>query len=57
MEVFMRSKSFLIGILGLILFVQGCSTLKGAGKGAGEGFKKDWKALGKVDEWMREKLW
>jgi len=49
----MRSRTILIGILGLMLFLQGCATCKGAA----EGFKEDWKALGKVDEWMRENLW
>ena len=35
------------------LFLQGCATCKGAA----EGFKEDWKALGQADEWMRENLW
>lgn len=49
----MRSKRFLAGILGLILFMQGCATVKGAQ----EGFKEDWKALQETDGWMREHLW
>ena len=53
MEVFMRSKRFLISVLGLILFLQGCSTLKGAQ----EGFKEDWKALTEADGWIQEHLW
>ena len=52
-EVFMRSKRFLISVLGLILFMQGCSTFKGAK----EGFKEDWKAVVGADGWMREHLW
>ncbi|MCK5591677.1 MAG: hypothetical protein KAI72_06955 [Candidatus Pacebacteria bacterium] len=57
----MRSKIFLISVLGLILFMQRCSTLKkstkGAAKGAKEGFKEDWEAIQEVDGWMREHLW
>jgi len=49
----MCSKRFLAGVLGLILFVQGCSTLKGAQ----EGFKEDWKALVEADGWIQEHLW
>ena len=49
----MRSKRFLISVLGLILFVQGCSTLKGAQ----EGFKEDWKVLVEADDWVKENLW
>ncbi|MBN1869330.1 MAG: hypothetical protein JW847_01965 [Candidatus Omnitrophica bacterium] len=49
----MRSRMILIGVLGMILFLHGCATLKGAA----EGFKEDWKALGKADDWMREHLW
>lgn len=53
MEGFMRSKRFIMGVLGLLLFLQGCSTIKGAK----EGFKEDWKALGKADKWIQENLW
>lgn len=49
----MRLTKLLICVLGLVLFVQGCATLKGAK----EGLKEDWKALGKTDDWMREHLW
>ena len=49
----MSSKRFLICALGLILFLQGCSTLKGAT----EGFKEDWKSLEGADGWIRENLW
>ena len=49
----MRLKTFIITILGLMLFLQGCSTLKGAK----EGFKEDWKVLNKADGWMQEHLW
>ena len=53
MEVFMRSKRFLIGVLGILLFMQGCATIKGAQ----EGFKEDWKDLQEADGWVREHLW
>lgn len=53
----MRCKRFIFGFLGLLLFFQGCGTLKGASKGAAEGFKEDWQALQKTDGWMRENMW
>ena len=52
MEDFMRLRIVLV-VFGLIVFMQGCSTLKGAK----EGFKEDWKALTKVDDWMQKNLW
>jgi hypothetical protein len=61
MEGFMRSKVFLVSALGLILLLQGCSTIKksskGAAKGAKEGFKEDWAALQKADGWIKENMW
>ena len=53
MEVFMRSKRFLVSVLGLILLMQGCGTVKGARKG----FKEDWKTVLQADDWMRENMW
>ena len=53
MEDPMRFKVFIIFILGLMLFMQGCATFRGAK----EGFKEDWKALGEVDDWMEEHMW
>ena len=35
------------------LFLQGCNTLKGAGNG----FKEDWKVMSKFDQWLQEKMW
>ena len=52
-EDLMRSKVLIIIIFGLILFIQGCATFKGAK----EGVKKDWKSLGKVDDWIQENMW
>jgi hypothetical protein len=49
----MRSKSLLVVVLGMMLFLQGCATFKGAK----EGFKEDWKALTKADDWIQEHLW
>ena len=49
----MRSKIILLAVLGLMLFLQGCSTCKGAA----EGLREDWKSLEGVDGWMRENLW
>ena len=53
MEGFMRLRTMGIVIFGLILFLQGCGTIKGAS----EGFKEDWKVMQKADGWMRENLW
>jgi len=44
---------WVILMFGLIIFAQGCGTLKGAR----EGFKEDWKALQKTDDWIRENMW
>lgn len=52
MEACMRLR-IIFAVFGLIVFMQGCSTVKGAQ----EGFKEDWKALMKVDDWMQEHLW
>ena len=49
----MRSKVFHIFVFGLIFFMQGCATFQGAK----EGFKEDWKAVGKIDDWMKENMW
>ena len=53
----MCSKKFLVGILGLIIFVQGCATLKETKEGAKEGAKKSWSVLATADEWIQEHLW
>ena len=53
-----RNKALLmLGLLCLLIFVGGCETLKGAGKGASEGAKKDWEKAQEVDVWMRKNLW
>ena len=52
-EGFMRFKTFIIVMVGLTAFLQGCSTLKGAK----EGLKKDWKAVCTIDDWIKEKVW
>jgi hypothetical protein len=49
----MRSKILVLVMLGMVIFGQGCATMKGAK----EGFKEDWKALQKADDWMKENLW
>ena len=49
----MRSKALIAVVFGLILFVQGCATFEGAK----EGFKEDWEALGRVDDWMKDNMW
>ncbi len=49
----MRSKILAMVVLGLMLCLHGCATIKGAS----EGFKEDWKAAQKADDWMRENMW
>lgn len=53
----MRLKAIIIVMIGLTFCLQGCSTFKGAAKGASEGAQEDWKALQKVDTWIQENLW
>ena len=49
----MRLKALIIVLIGAMLIMQGCATFKGAK----EGFKEDWQALGRVDDWMKENMW
>ena len=56
-EEYMRLKANIVVIIGLIFFLQGCSTIKNASKGAVIGAKEDWAALGKADGWIKENLW
>jgi hypothetical protein len=42
---------------GLMICLQGCSTLKGVSAGAQEGFRKDWQAVLKLNDWMKEHMW
>ena len=53
-----RTKALLlaISILGTML-ITGCETIKGIAQGAQEGAKKDWHALMRTDDKMREVLW
>ena len=53
----MRVKAMVAIIIGALFFLQGCSTVKNAAKGAATGAKEDWEALKKTDGWMRENLW
>ncbi len=52
-EDFMRMRTLIIASFILMLSLQGCATCKGAG----EGFKEDWKSVGNIDDWMRENMW
>jgi len=49
----MYSKMLIIVLFGLMVFFQGCNTIKGGT----EGFKKDWKELNAADGWIKENLW
>ena len=49
----MYSKMLIIVLFGLMVFFQGCNTLKGAK----DGIKKDWKELNKADGWLKENMW
>ena len=49
----MYSKTVIIILLGLMIFLQGCNTLKGAK----DGLKEDWKTIAGVDGWIQETFW
>lgn len=41
----------------LLIGASGCNTIKGAGEGAADGFKKDWQAMKKIDDKFQENYW
>ncbi len=43
----------ILGLFGIMFFLYGCETAKGAAEGA----KKDWQNAKKADDWMRKNLW
>ena len=53
---FYKLEVFLLLVI-LIFNLTGCSTLKGIGNGAVEGFKEDWQVLKKWDESFKENWW
>lgn len=57
----MIKKGFVLALLAWLLFLGGCETTKGlvggVAGGVSEGAKKDWAALKRVDNWMRENMW
>jgi len=59
---------FLVLFFSSVLFICGCETAKGAvkgtvngvgavGAGIGEGSKKDWAAVMKADDWVKDNMW
>lgn len=45
-------------ILGFLLVsFSGCNTVKGAAKGAADGFSQDWKEAKKIDDWLQKNAW
>lgn len=46
-----------IVLLGFLILIGGCETVKGTFAGAANGMKRDWQALQGADAWMREILW
>jgi predicted small secreted protein len=48
-----RKRAALFILLIFIIMLSGCETMKGAAGGA----KKDFQALKKADQWMRDNLW
>lgn len=51
-------QAMLFLLLGVFLVsFSGCSTIKGAAKGAAEGFSQDWQKAKKIDDWLREHAW
>ena len=53
MEDRMRSKVNIIVLLALVLFMQGCGTLKGVKQDT----KDSWKLMAKFDAWIQEHFW
>jgi hypothetical protein len=57
----MRSKWPLMMVLGVMLFLQGCETIKGtvmgAAAGGSKGIKKDWQSIKSSEKWIDENLW
>jgi len=49
----MNLEFLIIIVFGSVLFLQGCSTFKGAK----EGIKEDWNAIRKLDGWIQETFW
>lgn len=49
----MNSKLLIIALCSMVVFLQGCNTMKGAK----DGFKKDWNELNAADGWVKENLW
>jgi len=48
-----KKRAALFILLIFIIMLSGCETMKGAAGGA----KKDFQALKKADQWMRDNLW
>ena len=59
---------FLALFLSSVLFICGCETAKGAAKGTvhgvgavgtgiADGAKKDWAAVMKADDWVKDNMW
>jgi len=57
----MRGTIIFLLILGAVVSLSGCYTLKGVAKGAAEGFTKDvniaWNSVNKADAWLQQKAW
>ena len=57
----MRRTIFFFLMLVAVVSLSGCYTLKGAAKGAAEGFTKDvsiaWNSVNKADAWLQQKAW
>jgi len=52
-EIIMYSKTIIIILFTLMVFLQGCNTFNGAK----EGFKKDWIEANREDGWIKKNLW
>ena len=60
----MHFKWFLVIVLGLTFFLQGCETAKGAAQGLKQDVHNTWHAFSdkegwaqKADKWMQENMW
>jgi len=49
--------ALLFVLLGFVILIAGCETVKGVFRGASDGFAMDWEKLQETDVWMRDNLW
>ncbi len=53
----MKSKSLILIVLGMVIFLQGCETFKGAAIGFKKDVENTWNGASKADVWIKDTLW